>query len=46
MAVVYDPKTLPIFLLKIGKITIPTLGNPLDILLDVLRDQYNKINNK
>lgn len=46
VTVVSDHKTLPIFTVKIGKITIPTLGNLLDIVLGVLRGHYNKITNK
>lgn len=46
VTVVSDHKALPIFTIKIGKITIPTLGNLLDIVLGVLRGHYNKITNK
>lgn len=46
VTVVSDHKTLPIFTLKIGKNTIPTLRNLLDVVLAVLKDNYNKISNK
>ena len=46
VTVVSDHKTLTIFTLKIGKNTIPTLRNLLDVVLAVLKDNYNKISNK
>ena len=45
VTVVSDHKTLTIFTLKIGKNTIPTLRNLLDVVLAVLKDNYNKISN-
>jgi len=46
VTVVSDHKTIPIFTLKIGKNTIPTPRNLLDVVLAVLKDNYNKISNE